>query len=107
MAKDSGYPPKDSTNSARVQVIITKNRQAPQFTQRDYSLEVPETTQTGASVLDIQAVDNDPPGPFNTVSYSLIGDDAATSFFGVDEKSGRVTVKRDLRTENVEFYTVS
>ena len=45
--------------------------------------------------------------PFNEVTYELIGDDDGPDYFQIDDKSGKISVKKDLRAENVDFYNVS
>ncbi len=86
---------------------VTRNQNAPRFDRPAYEKAIPETQQTGSSVISIIAQDADPEGPFKTVTYSLIGDDAAPTFFDIVSESGLINVRRDLRTENVDFYNVS
>ena len=45
--------------------------------------------------------------PFNAVKYTLSGDDAGPQYFKINENTGQITVKSDLRAENVDFYNVS
>ena len=104
---DSGFPQRNSSTAARIRVRVTRNRNAPRFDSEEYEKSVPETQQTSSSVLDINAQDSDPEGPFKTITYSLIGDDAAPTFFEIESESGLIKVRRDLRTENVDFYNVS
>ena len=56
--------------------------------------------------MDLSAGDQDPEGPFNAVTYTIIGDDRAPTFFEIGSDDGKVVVRKDLKTENVEFYTV-
>ena len=58
-ATDSGYPPRNTTQEARVILRVTRNRHTPQFTLQSYVATVPETLQTGGSVLDVSARDAD------------------------------------------------
>ena len=104
---DNGFPQKNSSSSARIRMRVTRNSNAPRFDSEDYEKSIPETQQTSSSVLDINAQDGDPEGPFKTITYSLIGDDATPTFFEIESESGLIKVKRDLRTENVDFYNVS
>ena len=60
-AVDTGYPPRSSTNNARIQVLVTRNRQAPVFPNSEYGAAIEETTSVGASVIDMTARDNDEP----------------------------------------------
>jgi hypothetical protein len=103
---DGGYPAQNSSNEARVIIRINRNRDYPRFEKTSYSGAIEEKLAVGGSVIDVRAKDSDQQGPFSEVYYSLIGDDQGPTFFAIDEKSGRITVKRDLRTENVDFYTL-
>ncbi len=104
---DNGFPQQNSSTPARIRMRVTRNQNAPRFDSETYEKSIPETQQTGSSVIDINAQDADPEGPFKTITYSLIGDDAAPNFFEIEPEDGLIKVKRDLRTENVDFYNVS
>ena len=104
---DNGFPQRNSSTAARIRMRVTRNRNAPRFDSEDYEKAIPETQQTSSSILDINAQDGDPEGPFRTITYSLIGDDAAPTFFEIEPESGLIKVRRDLRTEKVDFYNVS
>lgn len=133
-ATDSGYPPRNTTQEARITLRITRNRYTPQFTLSTYVASIPETLQIGGSVLDIMARDDDSEvgavwicphpflfihffihyfilsslqGAFSRVSYRIIGDDTASQYFSIQPETGRISVKSDLRAENIEFYSVS
>ena len=104
---DNGYPQKNSSTAARVRLRVTRNKNAPRFDSESYEKAIPETQQASSSVFDINAQDSDAQGPFKTITYSLIGDDAAPTFFEIETETGLIKVRRDLRTENVDFYNVS
>ncbi len=104
---DNGFPQKNSSSPARVRVRITRNRNKPRFDGGEYDKAIPETQEVGSSVMDINAQDSDAEGPFQTITYSLIGDDASPTFFEIESDSGLIKVKRDLKSENVDFYNVS
>lgn len=40
------------------------------------------------------------------MSYSIIGDDQAPGFFAINSRTGNITLSRDLKTDNAEFYTL-
>ena len=46
-------------------------------------------------------------GPYQTIRYEIIGDDFVSTYFSMDEDSGEMTVKRDLRETKIEIFTVS
>ena len=54
---------------------------------------------------------NGPPrvlqAPFNEVTLSIIGDDAATTFFGIDSSTGTINLARSIQTDTETSYTVS
>ena len=45
--------------------------------------------------------------PFNDITYDLIGDDAAPSFFRIDQSSGKVLVSNNLANDGTRNYKVS
>ncbi len=45
--------------------------------------------------------------PFNTVKYAIIGHDAAPQYFHINDRTGLVAVKKDLRESTDLFYIVS
>ena len=44
--------------------------------------------------------------PFGVVNYTLIGDESANTYFEIQSNTGRIQVKQDLFTDDVDFYTV-
>ena len=46
-------------------------------------------------------------GPYQTIKYEIIGDDFVSTYFSMDEDSGEMTVKRDLRETKIEIFKVS
>ncbi len=45
--------------------------------------------------------------PFNTVSYSLIGDGVGLTLFKINTASGAITTRTNLQSDNQEQYQVS
>ena len=45
--------------------------------------------------------------PFAALQYTLLGDDSGPTFFRIDNTSGRVYVKQDLKPDAATQYTVS
>jgi len=44
--------------------------------------------------------------PYGDVTYRIIGDDNAGSYFQIDAESGRITVRRSLNEDSSEVYRV-
>ena len=44
--------------------------------------------------------------PFNTVTYEIVGDDTAQSFFVIDEFTGAITLRQSVNGDPVTEYKV-
>ena len=44
---------------------------------------------------------------FKNLTYYLIGDDQGPTFFRIDPRRGLISVNKDLKSENVDYYRVS
>ena len=47
-----------------------------------------------------------PQAPYGTVSYSIIGDDAAPGLFFIDSASGRINIQQSFSTDSADQYRV-
>ena len=45
--------------------------------------------------------------PFNKVTYAIIGDDSAPSYFRINENSGAIQVSNNLENDATRTYSVS
>ena len=54
-----------------------------------------------------QAVDSDSAAPFNVISYRIIGDNKAPSFFRINPRSGDINLNSALESDSDTAYTVS
>ena len=61
-ATDSGFPAQNSSNEARINVRISRNRRTPRFNQEAYSERVEEIAEVGSQVIDLNANDGDQVG---------------------------------------------
>ena len=107
VAVDRGNPPR--TGSALVVVSIDDEDDCePVFTQRMYSMTVPENHAPGASVGAVSARDADMP-PFNAVRYAFAVNNQATDCFSVDELNGTLTTncRLDRELQPVYYLTVT
>ena len=55
---------------------------------------------------DFEMIDTIFQSPYNKVKYRLLGDDQATVYFGINEFTGRITVKRPLSDGEAVTYRV-
>ena len=107
-AHDLGTPQMTSQDSATVTVRVQRNKNCPQFQGTPYSKTIDQTQGVNSQVMKIQATDADPQNtPFRQVAYTLLGDDKGPTFFRIDEKSGQVYVKSDLKSDGDTQYKVN
>ncbi len=106
-AYDLGTPQLTSQGSATVTVRVQRNKNCPQFQGTPYSKTIDQTRGVNSDVLRIQATDTDPQNtPFKELSYTLLGDDKGPTFFRIDERTGQVRVKADLKADGDTQYKV-
>ncbi|GFN79862.1 protocadherin fat 4 [Plakobranchus ocellatus] len=97
-ATDSGNP----SRFTDVDVIITIQRiAAPNFASSVYNTVVPENTPPGDSVFDLIATK-----PGATIRYQATGTGLAPYFFAIDETTGRVSVRNNLRNFREMAYSL-
>ena len=103
------FSPSNSSegSTAEVQLKVLRNKHSPIFNNDDNDVSIREDLQVGGDVVRMAASDDDTEDPFNSLTYSLVGDDSAPAFFAVDDKSGSVTLSRSLLPEVDPFYIVS
>ncbi|XP_041364041.1 cadherin-23-like [Gigantopelta aegis] len=100
VASDSGHPPRSATAIVKINVI--RNLHHPQFQQSSYQTNVLETVGVGASVLSVQALDNDIRSPFNTVQYEMENANSLGSmYFHVDISTGVISVRTPLTGDHL------
>ena len=105
MARDMGSPPLYSEDPATITLRVQRNKNCPQLQTESFSASIDQNLGVDALVLAIEATDTDPPNtPFSKLTYELLGDDQAPTFFKIDETSGRVTVKADLKADMAVVY---
>ncbi|KAJ8319080.1 hypothetical protein KUTeg_004171 [Tegillarca granosa] len=105
-ATDQGVSPLFAT--ARVTIDIDRNRNPPIFTNLPFVIDpgVDETINVNTVVYIANATDADTVAPFNTVRYTLIGDDTATAYFQINSNNGQISVKSSIATDTKLFYTL-
>ncbi|KAL3875970.1 hypothetical protein ACJMK2_033864 [Sinanodonta woodiana] len=96
---DNGYP---TPNFDRAQVVVTvARRQPPAFNMASYSAETSENV-INTTVVRVQASSTQTVG---RIAYRTEGIYPADVFFLVDELTGEVRIRQDLRADSLRFTT--
>ncbi|XP_040459352.1 protocadherin alpha-6-like isoform X8 [Falco naumanni] len=103
-ASDGGRPPLTGTVELVISVLDA-NDNAPQFNQSVYKVQLPENTESGTSVIKLNAVDLDEGMNRNVWYYlrTLLPQDGR-EVFGIDRNSGEIHLRGDLDFEDVGLY---
>ena len=60
----------------------------------------------GSVVFTVQARDDDRTAPFNTITYSIIGDEGVAGVFAINPCTGQITLISSLATANQNEFRV-
>ncbi|CAH0554100.1 unnamed protein product, partial [Brassicogethes aeneus] len=102
-AIDGGIPP--LSNVATVNITVTDcNDNAPMFTQQSYHARIKEDALIGDKILQVTASDSDSDRN-GAVTYSIIRGDNNNQF-AIDEKTGYLSVAKELDRESVSSYVL-
>ena len=97
-----------ATRNATINVKVFRNERAPVFeNEGQYKATINMDLGTNNRVTSVQSEDRDEREPFNSVLYSIIGDDNAPVFFSISEDNGEIRVKNSLQEDTETEYTVS
>ena len=100
VASDGG-----KSDSRAVTVTVTNVNEKPEFGSETASRSVAENTGSGVDIgAAVAATDPDADAPFNTLTYTLTGDDAG--HFDIVTTSGQLQTKGVLDLETKASYTV-
>ncbi|XP_049833037.1 protocadherin-like wing polarity protein stan isoform X1 [Schistocerca gregaria] len=106
MATDQGLPVSERRSSTSMVVIrvLDDNDNYPQFTERTYSVQVPENINWTVNpvIATIKAVDADQ-GNNAAVRYAIIGGNTQNQF-SIDSLSGEVSLMKPLDYETTRNY---
>ncbi|XP_021374629.1 protocadherin Fat 3-like [Mizuhopecten yessoensis] len=80
--------------------VVDVNDNPPVFTEQSYTYSIPENTTVGEEVGVVNATDQDT-GLNAEISYSII-----SSYFSVNEKTGKITTKKKLDRESIASYNI-
>ena len=94
IATDNGKPPMSSKTVVYIS-IVDANNNAPKFEQRSYLTPVPEGFPIGKRLMQLVATDEADFGVNAEIEYSIVNGNGS-EYFGVDQKSGWVYVKKPL-----------
>ncbi len=105
-ATDGGTPPLVSEQIARVRVTVTRNANAPKFQGNPpFNATVNENQAPNTKIFEVRATDADPEGPFKTLTFRVIGDDTAPTYFTANE-NGDILVRRNMQETSLENFSV-
>ncbi|XP_041363172.1 uncharacterized protein LOC121378881 isoform X2 [Gigantopelta aegis] len=93
---DQGKPARSATATATIHINVIRNHFGPQWVGLPYSKVIDENIAVGTSVFKIEAQDQDHQNTFERVSYSLLGDGNAPTYFAVDSTTGVISKKKSL-----------
>ncbi|KAL5018737.1 hypothetical protein ScPMuIL_004459 [Solemya velum] len=97
-AYDTAYPNQLATATATI--FVTRNPNAPYFSQALYRETVYESEITGATVVEVRAFDIDG----DTVVYSMEGDNNDRTYFFLGRTTGDITLSRSLFGNNINQF---
>ncbi|XP_060518393.1 protocadherin-like wing polarity protein stan [Cylas formicarius] len=88
--------------------VMDANDNAPIFVNAPYMLNISEATAVGSTVMQgIRAIDNDQPGPFSNIWYSVVPGPYSAFFEFENELEGDLVLKKNLDYEMVKSFNVT
>uniref|UniRef100_A0A3P8V6C1 Protocadherin-15 n=1 Tax=Cynoglossus semilaevis TaxID=244447 RepID=A0A3P8V6C1_CYNSE len=102
-AMDNGPPNhrRSSITTVYIEVLPPNNQSPPRFPQQQYSLEISEAMRTGATLLNLQAVDREK----DPVTYQIRSGDP-NGHFVLQESLGFLVLEKPLDRESLDFYSL-
>ena len=83
-----------------IYVEVERSTRAPRYDNNPFSdIRIPESTRVGEKVFTFTAHDPDLQGELR---FEIVGDYPAPSFFRMDEKTGELSVAKDLKSDNLK-----
>ncbi|KAK3584481.1 hypothetical protein CHS0354_018066 [Potamilus streckersoni] len=105
VAIDSGFP-RLTSRPANLTINVIRNKNPPVFINEPYIVEVSRNLVRNIEVYVVSATDADIQSPYNVLTYSIIGDDAATTYFQINSASGSITVKEPFVNDAASTYHI-
>ncbi|XP_034425619.1 protocadherin-15b isoform X2 [Hippoglossus hippoglossus] len=102
-AMDNGPAPqrRSSITTVYIEVLPPNNQSPPRFPLQQYNLEISEAMRTGATLLNLQAVDRER----DTITYKIHSGDPH-GHFALKENSGTLVLDKPLDRESLDYYTL-
>nr|XP_019938424.1 PREDICTED: protocadherin-15-like [Paralichthys olivaceus] len=102
-AVDNGPAPqrRSSITTVYIEVLPPNNQSPPRFPLQQYNLEISEAMRTGATLLNLQAVDRER----DTITYQIHSGDPH-GHFALKENSGYLVLDKPLDRESLDYYTL-
>uniref|UniRef100_A0AAQ4RZW9 Protocadherin-15 n=1 Tax=Gasterosteus aculeatus aculeatus TaxID=481459 RepID=A0AAQ4RZW9_GASAC len=89
---------RSSITTVYIEVLPPNNQSPPRFPRQQYDLEISEAMRTGATLLNLQAVDRES----DHITYKILRGDA----FGHFALSGYLVLDKPLDRESVDHYSL-
>ena len=93
IGRDKGVPPLSAQIDVRI-MPSGENRHAPIFSVTNTQIIIPENEPLGSSIIKLKASDQDA-GINGIIRYGIVGGND-NGFFGVDELSGQILIRKQL-----------
>ncbi|CAJ1081054.1 protocadherin-15-like isoform X4 [Xyrichtys novacula] len=102
-AIDNGQVPhrRSSITTVYIEVLPPNNQSPPRFPRQQYSLEISEAMRTGATLLNLQAVDRER----DPITYNIESGDP-NEHFALQQNSGYLILDKPLDRESLDYYTL-
>ncbi|XP_034563499.1 protocadherin-15-like isoform X4 [Notolabrus celidotus] len=102
-AADNGQAPqrRSSITTVYIEVLPPNNQSPPRFPRQQYSLEISEAMRTGATLLNLQAVDREK----DPITYKIDNGDP-NGYFALQQNSGYLVLDKPLDRESLDYYTL-
>ncbi|XP_062415976.1 protocadherin-15-like isoform X1 [Pungitius pungitius] len=100
---DNGPVPqrRSSITTVYIEVLPPNNQSPPRFPRQQYNLEISEAMRTGATLLNLQAVDRES----DDITYKILRGDTF-GHFSLQQDSGYLVLDKSLDRESVDYYSL-
>ncbi|XP_077959652.1 protocadherin-15-like isoform X2 [Gasterosteus aculeatus] len=92
---------RSSITTVYIEVLPPNNQSPPRFPRQQYDLEISEAMRTGATLLNLQAVDRES----DHITYKILRGDAF-GHFALQQNSGYLVLDKPLDRESVDHYSL-
>uniref|UniRef100_A0A8C5GN97 Protocadherin-15 n=1 Tax=Gouania willdenowi TaxID=441366 RepID=A0A8C5GN97_GOUWI len=92
---------RSSITTVYIEVLPPNNQSPPQFPRQQYNLEISEAMRTGATLLNLQAVDREK----DPIIYKIYSGDRY-GHFALQQNSGYLVLENPLDRESLDYYNL-